>query len=53
MVFNFKILSEREGFEPPLAFTKSVFKTGAINRSATFPALENMSKDWVELDLNQ
>ena len=31
------INSEREGFEPPLDLTKSVFKTGAINRSATFP----------------
>ena len=27
----------REGFEPPLACAKAVFKTAAINRSATCP----------------
>ena len=32
---NYK--TERRGFEPPDAFTSPVFKTGALNRSATFP----------------
>jgi len=31
------ILAEKEGFEPPLAFTKTVFKTAAFNRSAISP----------------
>ena len=34
-----KDLAEGEGFEPTLAFTKPVFKTGALNRSATLPFL--------------
>ena len=29
--------AEEEGFEPPVAFTTSVFKTGALNRSAIPP----------------
>lgn len=32
-----KGLAEGEGFEPTLACTKPVFKTGALNRSATLP----------------
>ena len=31
--------AEGEGFELTLAFTKPVFKTGALNRSATLPFL--------------
>jgi hypothetical protein len=31
-------LAEREGFEPPEAFTSTVFKTAALNRSAISPA---------------
>ena len=31
------IWAEEEGFEPPLALTKTVFKTAAFNRSATLP----------------
>ena len=30
-------LAESEGFEPPLAFTKTVFKTAAFDRSANSP----------------
>lgn len=30
-------MAEGEGFEPTLACTKPVFKTGALNRSATLP----------------
>ena len=30
-------LAEREGFEPPVPFSTSVFKTGAIDHSATSP----------------
>ena len=30
-------LAEGEGFEPTLAFTKPVFKTGALNHSAIPP----------------
>ena len=29
--------AEREGFEPPVPLSTSVFKTGAIDHSATFP----------------
>ena len=31
-------LAEREGFEPPLPFGKAVFKTAAIDHSATSPS---------------
>ena len=31
------ILAEREGFEPPDACASAVFKTAALNRSATSP----------------
>ena len=31
------IVTERRGFEPPEAFTSFVFKTNALNHSATFP----------------
>ncbi len=30
-------LAEREGFEPPEAFTSTVFKTAAFDRSAISP----------------
>ncbi len=30
-------LAEKEGFEPPLACAKTVFKTAAFNRSAISP----------------
>ena len=30
--------AEREGFEPPEAFTSTVFKTAAFDRSAISPA---------------
>ena len=32
-------LAEREGFEPPVPFSTSVFKTDAIDHSAIFPSL--------------
>ncbi len=35
-------MAEREGFEPPDPFESTVFKTAALNRSATSPLL---SKD--------
>lgn len=31
------VLAEEEGFEPPVPFSTSVFKTGALNRSAIPP----------------
>ncbi len=31
------LLAEREGFEPPEAFTSTVFKTAAFDRSAISP----------------
>ena len=31
------LFAEREGFEPPVAFTTPVFKTGAFDHSATSP----------------
>ena len=33
-----RFLAEREGFEPPEAFTSTVFKTAAFDRSAISPA---------------
>ena len=36
---SFLFLAEREGFEPPVPFSTSVFKTGAIDHSATSPIL--------------
>ena len=35
--FRLSILAEREGFEPPVPLSTSVFKTGAIDHSATSP----------------
>ena len=32
-----KRVAEEEGFEPPVPFSTSVFKTGALNHSATPP----------------
>jgi hypothetical protein len=39
-ILYLKILkvAEREGFEPPEAFTSTVFKTAAFDRSAISPA---------------
>ena len=36
--YGWHSLAEEEGFEPPVPFGTPVFKTGAINRSATPPA---------------
>ena len=38
---NFK--AEREGFEPPVPFSTSVFKTDAIDHSAIFPQKRDLS----------
>ena len=35
-------MAEREGFEPPDPFGSTVFKTAAIDRSATSPAGKNL-----------
>ena len=35
--FCYSRLAEREGFEPPVVLPTSVFKTGALNRSAISP----------------
>ena len=32
---SFDVIAEEDGFEPPLPFSKTVFKTAAINHSAT------------------
>ena len=32
------LVAEREGFEPPVPFSTSVFKTDAIDHSAIFPS---------------
>ena len=32
-------IAEREGFEPPVPLSTSVFKTGAIDHSATSPKI--------------
>ena len=34
---SFLFLAEREGFEPPVPLSTPVFKTGAIDHSATSP----------------
>jgi hypothetical protein len=33
-----RLPAEREGFEPPEAYTSTVFKTAALDRSAISPA---------------
>jgi hypothetical protein len=40
-------LAEREGFEPPEAFTSTVFKTAAFDRSAISPAQKYMYRLYV------
>ena len=40
---------ERRGFEPPDAFTSPVFKTGALNHSATFPNFIELQSPIYEL----
>ena len=39
MIYRFlpEKAAEREGFEPPVPFSTSVFKTDAIDHSAIFP----------------
>ena len=39
-----KSFAEKEGFEPPIPFGMPVFKTGAINHSATSPVVEWAAK---------
>ena len=39
-------LAEREGFEPPVPFSTSVFKTGAIDHSATSPGFLLCQMRW-------
>ena len=34
---GFVLFAENEGFEPPLRYRKTVFKTAAFNRSANSP----------------
>ena len=36
-LMKYRDFAEREGFEPPEAFTPTVFKTAAIDHSATSP----------------
>jgi hypothetical protein len=38
-----KFTAEKEGFEPPLRFRKTVFKTVAINHSATSPKQKTLA----------
>ena len=49
-------LAEREGFEPPEAFTSTVFKTAAFDRSAILPcgiiaflSAKSSENDFVEI----
>ena len=44
LVFDMINPTEQEGFEPPLPFGKTVFKTVAINHSATAPFEPNIGK---------
>ena len=41
-------MAEREGFEPPEAFTSSVFKTDALNHSTISPQKNNDKKTCVD-----
>ena len=43
-LFSFLFFAEREGFEPPVPFSTSVFKTGAIDHSATSPKFLNIKR---------
>ena len=43
---SFLFLAEREGFEPPVPFSTSVFKTGAIDHSATSPGFLLCQMRW-------
>jgi hypothetical protein len=40
-------MAEGEGFEPPEPFGSPVFKTGALNHSATLPGLRLQVKRYV------
>ena len=49
-------MAEREGFEPPDLLQSTVFKTAALNRSATSPkamtsatAREKDNRDWLAM----
>ena len=37
--FDFQLVAEREGFEPPVPCSTPVFKTGAIDHSAISPGV--------------
>ena len=39
MLTGFSFLAEREGFEPPVPFSTTVFKTAAFDHSAISPKL--------------
>ena len=43
-LLNGQTLAEREGFEPPVPRSTPVFKTGAIDHSATFPKTKKFHK---------
>lgn len=42
--------AESEGFEPPEAFTSTVFKTAALNHSANFPMMYPSLKGIAKVD---
>ena len=41
---SLSFFAEREGFKPPVPFSTAVFKTAAIDHSATFPELSLFRK---------
>ena len=50
---NYKLLAEAVRFELTASFPTSVFKTGALNRSATPPVFLLLNSWLPRLDLNQ
>ena len=47
----FIYFAEREGFEPPVPFSTSVFKTDAIDHSAIFPLAKAATKVLLFFDI--
>ena len=45
--------AEREGFEPPVVLPTSVFKTGALNRSAISPRRDKIRKKFISHNISR
>jgi hypothetical protein len=49
IIITLGVLAEKEGFEPPEAFTSTVFKTAAIDHSAISPPQKYKKNNTVRL----